>query len=148
MSGFLRDDSKRLFILVGRGGIGKTSMVCRILRTLEGGTLPDDNGSLHVDGIVYMSTIGSKRVDAENLYKNLCQFLPKDKAGDLGILLADDQIRPAVKMRTLLAEFPKGRYLVYLDNLESLIDINTFAITDPKLDEALRARCSWQSTTV
>ena len=45
--------------VVGRGGIGKTAMVCRLLRSLEGGQLPDDGGPLTVDGIVYLSAARS-----------------------------------------------------------------------------------------
>src|SRR4029077_17578688 len=44
-------------------------------------------------------------------------------------------------MRTLLDAFPSGRVVVLLDNLEDVIDTEggDFAITDPVLDEALRA---------
>jgi hypothetical protein len=49
---FLQDDALRLMTIVGRGGIGKTTMVCRLLRSLEGGRLPDDGSSLAVDGIL------------------------------------------------------------------------------------------------
>src|SRR3712207_7099478 len=45
----------RLMTVVGRGGIGKTAMVCRLLKSLEGGRLPDEGGDLSVDGIVYLS---------------------------------------------------------------------------------------------
>ncbi len=41
---FLKDESLRLMTVVGRGGVGKTAMVCRLLRSLEGGQLPDDGG--------------------------------------------------------------------------------------------------------
>jgi hypothetical protein len=32
---FLKDESLRLMTVVGRGGVGKTAMVCRLLRSLE-----------------------------------------------------------------------------------------------------------------
>ena len=32
---FLQDDSQRLMTIVGRGGVGKTAMVCRLLKGLE-----------------------------------------------------------------------------------------------------------------
>jgi hypothetical protein len=46
---FLKDESLRLMTVVGRGGVGKTAMVCRLLRSLEGGKLPDDGGALAVE---------------------------------------------------------------------------------------------------
>ena len=55
---FLRTDGARIMTVVGRGGVGKTAMVCRLLKALEGGHLPDDLGELAVDGIVYLSPAG------------------------------------------------------------------------------------------
>jgi hypothetical protein len=52
---FLEDDALRLMTVVGRGGIGKSAMVCRLLRELERGQFPGDGGPLAVDGIVYLS---------------------------------------------------------------------------------------------
>lgn len=37
---FLKDDALRLMIVVGRAGIGKIAMVCRLLKSLENGRLP------------------------------------------------------------------------------------------------------------
>ena len=56
---FLRADDARIMTVVGRGGVGKTAMVCRLLKALEGGHLPDDLGELAVDGIVYLSPAGA-----------------------------------------------------------------------------------------
>jgi hypothetical protein len=39
---FLLDDALRLMTVVGRGGIGKSAMACRLLRSLEGGQRPDE----------------------------------------------------------------------------------------------------------
>jgi len=54
MGDFLQNDAQRLMAVVGRAGIGKTAMVCRLLKALEGGQLPDDDGPLSIDGIVYL----------------------------------------------------------------------------------------------
>ena len=56
---FLRSADERIMTVVGRGGVGKTAMVCRLLKALEGGGLPDDLGELAVDGIVYQSWRGA-----------------------------------------------------------------------------------------
>ena len=58
---FLSDDGPRLMTVIGRGGVGKTAMVCRLLKALEAGDCPDDLGALAVDGIVYLSPVGAHR---------------------------------------------------------------------------------------
>jgi nucleoside-triphosphatase THEP1 len=70
---FLNNDSKRLMTIVGRAGVGKTAMVCRLLKALERGELPDDLGEMKVDGIVYLSETGSHRVNFANVFADLEQ---------------------------------------------------------------------------
>ena len=136
---FLKDESRRLMTVVGRAGIGKTAMVCRLLKGLESGHLPDDGGQLSVYGIVYLSTTGSRRVNVPNLYADLSRLLPEDTSHQLDILYKDPLSNTASKMQALLAEFPTGLTVLLLDNFEDVIDSETFDIRDVELDEALRA---------
>ena len=136
---FLKDPASRLLTIDGRAGIGKTAMVCRLLKALESGYLPDDVGPLSVDGIVYLSAKGSRRINASNLFADLGKLLPESKAQELEALYKDPKISTEAKLHALLAEFPQGRTVVLLDNLEDLIDPETHDIKDSELDEALRA---------
>ena len=63
--------------IVGRAGVGKTAMVCRLLKALERGELPDDLGEMKVDGIVYLSETGSHRVNFANVFADLSKLLPE-----------------------------------------------------------------------
>lgn len=45
---FLKEPALRLMTVVGRGGVGKTAMICRLLKALESGHLPDDGAPLTV----------------------------------------------------------------------------------------------------
>jgi len=51
----LQAGDKRLLTVVGRGGVGKTAMVCRLLKSIENSRLPDDLdqtlGALPVNGL-------------------------------------------------------------------------------------------------
>ena len=58
-------------------------MVCRLLKSLEGGQLPDNGGPLSVDGIVYISRSGSRPVNLPNIYTDLVKLLPDDRAARL-----------------------------------------------------------------
>jgi hypothetical protein len=88
---FLKDDALRLMTVVGRAGIGKTAMVCRLLKSLESGRIPDDGGSLKVDGIVYLSATGSRRVTLAHLYADLCRLLPESFASFLDAVYRNAQ---------------------------------------------------------
>jgi tetratricopeptide (TPR) repeat protein len=136
---FLKDEALRLLTVVGRGGIGKTALVCRVLKALESGHLPDDGGPLAVDGIVYLSATGSRRLNVPNLFADLCKLLPDDTAKALDTFYKNPQATTEAKMRALLEAFPNGRTVVLLDNFEDQLDATTRNINDAELDEALRA---------
>jgi tetratricopeptide (TPR) repeat protein len=136
---FLKEESLRLMMVVGRGGTGKTAMVCRLLKSLEGGQLPDDLGPLDVNGIVYLSATGTRRVNVPNLYADLCKLLPDDIANQLDTLYRNPQASTELKMQSLLTYFSEGRVVLLLDNFEDVIDAETLNIRDSELDEALRA---------
>jgi tetratricopeptide (TPR) repeat protein len=135
---FLRDDALRLMTVVGRGGVGKTAMVCRLLKALEGGQLPDDGGPLAVDGIVYLSKSGGHPVSYPNLFADLGRLLPHDTARRLDQLYRDPQQTPEKLLLAVLEGFPTGRTVVLLDNFEDAVDHETRAIKSPELEEALR----------
>ena len=136
---FLKDDALRLMTVVGRGGVGKTAMVCRLLKALEAGHLPDDGGPLAVDGIVYLSPMGSRQLTFPHLFADLCKLLPAKAAEWLESIYRNPQAPTTAKMQALLEHFPGGRTLVLLDNFEQALDGGTGQVRDQELDEALRA---------
>jgi len=135
---FLRDDGLRMMSVVGRGGVGKTSMVCRLLKALENGHLPDDLGELDVDGIVYLSPLGAHPIDFAHVFTDICRLLPEDVAAPLLVRYRDPHETPAALMRELLGHFPTGRWVLLLDNFEDVVDVEGVGLTDSALDEALR----------
>jgi tetratricopeptide (TPR) repeat protein len=148
LGSFLKDEAVRLMMVVGRGGTGKTALVCRLLKSLEGGQLPDDGGTLEVDGIVYLSATGTRRVNMPNLYSDLSKLLSEEAAAQLDALFKNPQASTEAKMRDLLSNFTQGRALVLLDNFEDVMDSETLAVRDAELDEALRALLTLPHHTV
>jgi tetratricopeptide (TPR) repeat protein len=138
---FLKADVQRMITILGRGGVGKTAMVCRLLKALERGQLPDDGGELPVNGIVYLSATGSRRVTVPNLFADLSDLLPGDKAAQLGLLYRDPHVTTEAKMRALLVEFPAGQRptVLLLDNFEDVVNAETFQVGDAELADALHA---------
>ncbi len=120
---FLRDPALRLLTVVGRGGVGKTALVCRLLKALESGHLPDDLGELRLGGIVYLSAVGSQRISFPNLHADLLRLLPADRAQPLATLYQDPHKSVADKLAPLWAAFAETiphPVVLLLDNLEDL----------------------------
>lgn len=133
----LQDESVRLITVTGRGGVGKTAIVCRLLKCLESGQLPDDGGPLPVDGIVYLSAVGSRRVTVPHLYADLCRLLPPEEEQALGELYKNPQVSLDEKMLALLACFPRGCTVVLLDNFEDVMRSEDCCLADRELAGAL-----------
>lgn len=137
----LKDENKRLLTVVGRGGVGKTAMVCRLLKGIQAGRLPDDLGKevgeLTVDGLIYLSQNGTRQITVDNLFADLCKLLPATEAQQMDALYRDPQITTAAKVKTLLTYFARQRVIVLLDNLEDLVDPATRQLTNTELQELL-----------
>jgi tetratricopeptide (TPR) repeat protein len=139
ISDFLKNDAQRLMTIVGRAGIGKTAMVCRLLKSLEGGRLPDNGEEMSIDGIIYLSETGTRKVTVPNLYADLCSLLPDNIAKRLDEVYRDPKTSTESKMQALMEAFPSGQVLLLLDNFENLIDPLTHNLTNTEMDEALKA---------
>ena len=144
----IKNDAQRLVTIVGRGGVGKTAMVCRLLKGLESGELPDGLGAMKVEGIVYLSESGSHRVNFAHIFYDLCKLLPAETANELDAVYKNPQGSTESKMRAVLEKFTDGRVVLLLDNFEPLVDTETFVIRDAELDEALRAFLNGTHTAV
>ena len=129
--------------VVGRGGIGKTAMVCRLLKGLEVGRIPDvegDSAAITVGGIVYLSRNGVHKVDYPTLVADLLRLLPADAARRLQRMCQDPQHAPAEMMLAVLEAFPAGEpVVVLLDNLDSVMDAERETLAEQALHEALSA---------
>jgi tetratricopeptide (TPR) repeat protein len=142
LAGFLAEPDARLVTVTGRGGVGKTAMVCRLLKGLETGRLPDDLGEMAVEGIVYLRTPSAHPVSFANLFLDLCRLLPAEIADRLGQRYKDPHQAPAGLMAALLEAFPDGQtVVVLLDNFEDLLD-ESGMVTNSLLDVGLRALLS------
>jgi len=133
----------RMVTVVGRPGIGKTAMACRLLKGLEAGRTPDmedESTAITVGGIVYLSRNGTHQVDYPTLVADLLRLLPSEDAHRLRRIYKDPHYSPAEMMLALLEAFPAGDpVVVLLDNLESVMDAEQETLTEHALYEALSA---------
>ena len=138
---YVTDPGIRLVSVAGRGGIGKTAMVCRLLKGLEAGRIPDVEGDparITVGGIVYLSRNGAHQVEYPTLVADLLRLLPAEEAQRLQRLYQDPHRTPAQLMMALLEAFPAGEpVVVLLDNLESVMDTEQETLAEQALHQAL-----------
>jgi tetratricopeptide (TPR) repeat protein len=138
---YVRDPGITMVTVAGRGGIGKTACVCRLLKGLEVGRIPDaegDSASIDVGGIVYLSSNSVHKVEYPTLVTDLLQLLPTDTAQRLQNMYQDPHQSPRDMMLALLEAFPVGKpVVVLLDNLESVMDPVQETLTEEALDRAL-----------
>ena len=140
---YVTDPAIAMVTVAGRGGIGKTAMVCRLLKDLEAGRIPDMEGNyatIAMGGIVYLSSKGVHQVDYPTLVADLPRLLPAEEAQRLALMYQDPHRAPREVMLAVLEAFPAGEpVVVLLDNLESVMDPAAETFAEPALGEALAA---------
>ncbi|MCP5102957.1 MAG: toll/interleukin-1 receptor domain-containing protein, partial [bacterium] len=134
---FLKNQTMRILTIRGRGGTGKTVLVCRILKNLEKGFLPDNLGKWHIDGIIYLRASGSKHISFLNLYSDLCYFLPAATARQLDKLHKNPHSKTQDITAKLLEKLSDKKIILLLDNFQEIVDNKTQHITEIELKEAL-----------
>ena len=143
LAGYVTDPGIAMVTVAGRAGIGKTAMVCRLLKELEAGRVADMEGNftkITVGGIVYLSHRGVHQVEYPTLVADLLRLLSANVAQRLQRLYQDPHHSPAQMMLAVLEEFPAGDpVVVLLDNLESVMDAERETLTERTLHQALNA---------
>jgi tetratricopeptide (TPR) repeat protein len=136
---FLCNDSQRLLMITGRGGIGKTALVCHLLQSLQDGDPPPAAAGLKIDGIVFLRVAGTYELNVRRLSEDLLRSKP-EAAERLHHKL--DTLGPGTKDRVeaLLEEFPAGRTILVLDNFEDLIDAQR-RVSHDEIAETLEILC-------
>jgi tetratricopeptide (TPR) repeat protein len=122
MCDHLSDSSVRLISVVGRGGMGKTALVSRVLGDLERGVLPvpGEEKELPIDGILYLSA-RSTGLGLERIYADAGRMLGEPIASRLSDRWADEDAPLVAKVEYLLEMMRDGLYLILLDNLEDVL---------------------------
>jgi tetratricopeptide (TPR) repeat protein len=143
---FLDNERKRLLIIRGRAGIGKTILACRAIELLERGQLQGSNQPIHFDHIVELSALGTNAIDVQRLFSNLCGLI-RDEAecSRLNYLYQLIGVGIEDKMRELLNALGRMRIVVFLDNFESVMNFENDSIQSDDLNRALTCLLTTQS---
>jgi hypothetical protein len=130
LRGFLDRDDVRLVKVVGRGGMGKSALVCCVLGELEERLVSRSAGDAELaEGIVYLSG-RSTGLSLERIHADASRLLAQEEAERLAEAWASRDATVEQKVDTLLAVLRSGRYVVLLDAIDVVVD------DDPKIPEA------------
>jgi hypothetical protein len=117
----LADASVRLVSVVGRGGMGKTALVSKVLadleRKVETSEVSETSEVWPVNGVLYLSA-RSTGLGLERIYADVGRMLGEPAASQLAARWADREASLAAKVEYLLEAMRDGLYLILLDNLE------------------------------
>ena len=112
------DQRRRVIVISGRAGVGKTGLVSKILGDLRYAT---DK----IDGVVVQRAGNALReVSLDNVLNDFARLLENESLTKLDPKMSDE-----AKALTLLRATSQGRYVLLLDNFESIQDDKTHIIT-------------------
>jgi tetratricopeptide (TPR) repeat protein len=122
---FLEDPALRLAAVVGRGGLGKTTLVCRALQTCA------------VEAVLCLGPAGAGALEVPDLFEGLCRLLPSSQSEQLRAPYRDHEGGVDAWFPPLLAAFRRGTVVVLLDQLETVIDPVRERLRDEELEQTL-----------
>lgn len=113
----------------GRGGIGKTALVSKVLGDYE------KRGE--ANGVAYLRADTTPPINITTLWDALCEFLPDDNP--FHNIRKDTTISISEKTGVLLDSLTGGFYVLFVDNLETIQDVQNHAIHDNDIRQFFEA---------
>ena len=117
----LTDPHTRIVSIIGRRGIGKSGLACKVLFGLEqDDALPGQAGP--VDGIIYLSTrTRTREISLERLFLDSASLLGGEAGAALLRKWTSTVASLEEKVEAFLEALADGRYIILLDNFEDLL---------------------------
>ncbi len=115
---WLADPAVRLVNIVGRGGMGKTSLACKLGADIEPEVRAGPAGQ---QGIVYVRCQGGTGPTVERLMHDFGRLLGSPHAEELAECWGDPCRALADRIGFLLGKLQTGRFLLVLDNFEDAL---------------------------
>jgi DNA-binding SARP family transcriptional activator len=117
LANHIAGETARLISVVGRAGMGKTALACKVLDDLVRNGHPD---APPIDGLIYLT---ASELSLDRLVHDIGEMLGEPVQSQLAQGWAAPGEELATKVDVVLAALSEDeRYIVLLDNLEDLLD--------------------------
>ncbi|MBX3083386.1 MAG: tetratricopeptide repeat protein [Anaerolineae bacterium] len=113
--------------IYGRGGVGKTALACKVLLDLY-----EDASEDSPHGIVFLAPLGVG-VGFSRVLTDFAKVLEEDQRQKLIEVARSPRASAEQKTTTLLEILGDNFYILFLDNLETLIHPDTGELIDPEI---------------
>jgi hypothetical protein len=123
ISRLLAHPATRIVSVIGRGGIGKTAIVSKILGDLESRKWPHTDEEIPVNSILYLST-RTKGISLERIFIDCAEIFGGQSGESLLAIWTNPQLGNQDKVNRLFDMFKDDLNVILLDNIEDLLDEN------------------------
>ena len=119
----------RVISILGRGGIGKTALVSKLLNDIQRESPEEHYTKLQIKGVAFLST-RSKGISLERIFITCAEMLGDDTEKELLGVWTDANLTTEEKTVKLLRKMAEGIYIIILDNVEDLLDSDGHFVDD------------------
>ena len=128
-------NDKRVIVIFGRAGMGKTAIASKVLDELE--SSKSSNQDSIFEGIICFNAQGGS-LSLDRVYSQVKQFLEEKAHNDLLTLWQARDVSVEYKARYLISQLGDRKFLILIDNFEDLLD-NHGDLTAPGIDAFMKA---------
>ncbi len=145
----LNDSSTRLTCILGRPGIGKSSLLSKVCRQIEQNPSGVVGAAAQIGavGIIYTDCLPGKGMTLSTLCDRAMELLSAPQAARLAARWRDTSLPLTSKIRDLLAELRHGLYVIVLDDFDLSLD-RSGRIANPEVRTFLETVLSTSGHTV
>lgn len=114
----LNDDETRIVTIIGRSGMGKTALGCKVLHDMVAQQAAGKDRV--IDGVIYLHSLND-HVNLERVFFDCIRLLETDETHSLNAVWAS-QMATVYKVRALLDALEDDVVIIMIDQLEDFLD--------------------------